>query len=830
MSDGAELNGVTQANLTGGAGVASGAPASSEGASLQSAALQAAALQAAALQSAAAAGEASAPAAAQVAAAAASVQAPAPEAAKDAPEPKARKRRDEDETREDKDEKKLALAEDEEDLSGQIENFFAAIAAEESSAATAQVSDDDDDDGGIPVAILIGAGVLAVIGIAVLVFGNDEDKNEPPVAVADTGAVNEGASLTGSVATNDTDGDGDALTFALTGTAPAGLTFNPNGSFTFDANNAAYNGLAAGQTQQVVVNYTVTDGEDTASSTLTITVTGTNDAPTAAAVTGPAATEGGAAVSATVAGTDPDQGAVLTYALVSPVAGVSINATTGVVTLNPADPAYNGLAAGQTQQVVANVRVSDAQGASATTTVTFNVTGTNDAPVVTAQTGPAATEGGAAVTGTFAATDPEGGALTFALVEPVAGLTINSTTGAFTLDPTNAAFNNLAAGETRNVVANVRVTDAAGASTTQTLTFVVTGTNDAPVVAAQTGPAATEGGAAVTGTFAATDPEGQALTFALVEPVAGLTLNATTGAFSLNPADPSFSNLAAGETRNVVANVRVTDAQGASTTQTLTFVVTGVGAVTQTLDVDSDANLTTRFAITTNAGTGAFTFTDDDDVANTVRVNGFGADDTLIFDAGVSSVAFSNIDADGDGVANDLSITINKNGTVSDILLANSVDPNLIIFDEAGAEAAIGAGADNFRFGGVSTPPPVTGPVGQTAQGIDVDNDNNLNTYRLFDAGTDGFTFRDDADIANSVQIINLGPNDRIVLETGNTYAFANIDFDGDGLANDLQVIANKNGTVSDIIIKNAVDPNALVFNEATAEQALGNVDYFSFA
>src|SRR5205823_3804383 len=73
--------------------------------------------------------------------------------------------------------------------------------------------------------------------------------------------------------------DGASLTYAVN--APvAGLTLNPNGSYSLDASNAAYQHLAAGATTDVVANYTVHDGQGaTSSSTLTITVTGVNDAP-----------------------------------------------------------------------------------------------------------------------------------------------------------------------------------------------------------------------------------------------------------------------------------------------------------------------------------------------------------------------------------------------------------------------------------------------------------------------------------------------------------------------------------------------------------------------
>ena len=84
--------------------------------------------------------------------------------------------------------------------------------------------------------------------------------NDAPVAVADSNAGNEDTTISGTVATNDSDvDDGAVLTYATTGPVPAGLTFNSNGSYSFDASNAAYQHLAQGATEVVTVGYTVTD-------------------------------------------------------------------------------------------------------------------------------------------------------------------------------------------------------------------------------------------------------------------------------------------------------------------------------------------------------------------------------------------------------------------------------------------------------------------------------------------------------------------------------------------------------------------------------------------
>ena len=96
--------------------------------------------------------------------------------------------------------------------------------------------------------------------------------------------------------------------------------------------------------------------------------------------------------------------------------------------------------------------------------------------------------------------------LTYTLNAPVTGLTLNAD-GSYSFDPANAAYNSLAVGQTRVVVANYTVADGNGGTATSTLTITVTGTNDAPVALADTA-VATEGAvAAVTGSVATNDSD-----------------------------------------------------------------------------------------------------------------------------------------------------------------------------------------------------------------------------------------------------------------------------------------------------------------------------------
>ncbi|MCJ2378977.1 Ig-like domain-containing protein [Vibrio sp. ZSDZ34] len=104
--------------------------------------------------------------------------------------------------------------------------------------------------------------------------------NDAPVAEAKTDSVIEDTVITGVVSASDVDlGDDAELSFSTDSTAE-GLTFNADGSYTFDA--SSYDSLGKGEKLVLEIPVTVTDEHDAAAqTTLTITVTGTNDAPVA---------------------------------------------------------------------------------------------------------------------------------------------------------------------------------------------------------------------------------------------------------------------------------------------------------------------------------------------------------------------------------------------------------------------------------------------------------------------------------------------------------------------------------------------------------------------
>ncbi|OLO06305.1 hypothetical protein BTW08_18245, partial [Salinicola sp. MH3R3-1] len=112
--------------------------------------------------------------------------------------------------------------------------------------------------------------------------------NDAPVAVADTQTTGENTALTGQVPAA-TDVDGTIASYALdtgVGQGNGALSFSADGSYTFTP-GTDFDALAADESRDVTFSYTAidNDGGVSAPKTVTITVTGTNDAPVAVADT-----------------------------------------------------------------------------------------------------------------------------------------------------------------------------------------------------------------------------------------------------------------------------------------------------------------------------------------------------------------------------------------------------------------------------------------------------------------------------------------------------------------------------------------------------------------
>jgi VCBS repeat-containing protein len=309
----------------------------------------------------------------------------------------------------------------------------------------------------------------------VAVLLNSTVTNQAPVAAGDAFSTAEDTVLTvppPGVLGNDSDPDGDPLTVALvSGPGHGSLTLNANGSFNY---------IPAGNfTGTDSFTYRASDGTLTSNpATVAITVTATNDAPTAAGEAYSTAEDTALTVAPPgVLGndTDPD-GDPLTAALVT-------GPSHGSLTLNPNGsfsytPAGN-FAGGDSF----TYRASDGTLTSNPATVAITVTATNDTPAGVADAYTTAedtvlTVPAPGVLGNDS--DPDGDPLTAALVT-------GPSHGTLTLNP-NGSFSYSPAGNFNDGDSfTYRASDGSLDSNPVTVAITVSAANDAPTVTVAAG-------------------------------------------------------------------------------------------------------------------------------------------------------------------------------------------------------------------------------------------------------------------------------------------------------------------------------------------------------
>ncbi len=531
--------------------------------------------------------------------------------------------------------------------------------------------------------------------------------NDAPVLQADVGAVNEDAILTvdaaSGVLANDSDVDGNALkvTGILSGTSGTAtavnasgdtvltnsygtLTIRADGSYSFNANGADAQKLAAGQLANVVFTYTATDGTESRTSTLTITITGTNDAPVLQADVGAVNEDAiltvDAASGVLANDSDVDGNALKVTGILSGTSGTAtaVNASGDTVLTNSygtltirADGSYsfnaNGadaqkLAAGQLANVVFTYTATDGT-ESRTSTLTITITGTNDAPVLQADVGAvnedailtvdaasgvlandSDVDGNALkVTGILSGTSGTATAVNASgdtvLTNSYGTLTIRAD-GSYSFNANGADAQKLAAGQLANVVFTYTATDGTE-SRTSTLTITITGTNDAPVLQADVGAvnedailtvdaasgvlandSDVDGNALkVTGILSGTSGTATAVNASgdtvLTNSYGTLTIRAD-GSYSFNANGADAQKLAAGQLANVVFTYTATDGTE-SRTSTLTITITGTNDAPV---LQADVGAVNEDAILTVDAASGVLANDSDVDGNALKVTG----------------------------------------------------------------------------------------------------------------------------------------------------------------------------------------------------------------
>ena len=479
------------------------------------------------------------------------------------------------------------------------------------------------------------------------------DTNTAPVLAAiGNQSVNEGATLSFTASATDPDLPAQSLTYSLDAASLAlGMSINSStGAFSWTPTEAQ-----GGLTPSVTI--TVTDngtGNLTDSETFTITVNDSNVAPVLAGIGNQAVNEG-ATLSFTATATDADvPSQTLTYSLdaASLALGMSIDANTGVFSWTPTE-GQGGLAPSVT------VTVTDNGTGALTDSETFTITvgDTNLAPVLAAIGNQSVNEG-ATLTFTASATDADlpSQSLTYSLdaASIALGMTINSSTGAFSWTPTEAQ-----GGLTPSVTVTVTDNGTGLLTDSETFTITVGDTNLAPVLTAIGNQSVNEG-ATLSFTASATDPDlpAQSLSYSLdaASLALGMTINSSTGVFSWTPTEAQ-----GGLTPSVT--VTVTDNGTGLLTDSETFTIT-------VNDINTAPVLAAIGNQTVNEGstlTFTATATDADLPANTLTYSLDAASIALgmSIDANTGAFSWTPTESQG-GLTPSVTITVTDNGSLTD--------------------------------------------------------------------------------------------------------------------------------------------------------------------
>ena len=326
-----------------------------------------------------------------------------------------------------------------------------------------------------------------------------------PVANNDfvTVAEGDGAAVI-DVLNNDTDANGDPLTIvSVNGSGATGQVILSNGEITYNP-NGQFESLAAGETATDSFTYTINDGASGSdSATVTITITGQNDAPDANDDSaGVFANAGDSVIDVLSNDSDVDASDTVTVISVdgSGAAG-QVSLVGGQVIYNP-NGQFDGLNQGETTTDSFTYTISDGNGGTDTATATITITGPapgNTAPVAVDDAPAAVSEDSGAFQINVLGNDSDADGDTLSIISidqtQTAGL-VTLENGQISYSP-NGQFDGLNDGETATDSFTYTISDGNGGVSTATVTITITGADDTPAP-----PVFTNGDDTVTGTDA----------------------------------------------------------------------------------------------------------------------------------------------------------------------------------------------------------------------------------------------------------------------------------------------------------------------------------------
>lgn len=243
---------------------------------------------------------------------------------------------------------------------------------------------------------------------------SDPDNSAPVLAPIGNKSVNENLPLEFTISATDADID-DTITYSATN-LPNGATLNTStGAFAWMPSYM--------QAGSYSVSFRASDGQDTDSETIAITVNNVNRPPVLAPIGSKSIDEAGT-LSFTISATDVD-GDSITYSAMNLPSGAALNSSTGAFAWTP----------DYTQSDSYNVTFTASDGSEQDSEiVTITVNNTNRAPVLSA-IGNKTIYPNNLLSFTISATDPDGDTITYSATNLPTGATLDSAGGEFSWTP-----------------------------------------------------------------------------------------------------------------------------------------------------------------------------------------------------------------------------------------------------------------------------------------------------------------------------------------------------------------------------------------------------------
>ena len=277
------------------------------------------------------------------------------------------------------------------------------------------------------------------------------DVNEPPIVTSGPTSVNNyvenGTTSVGTYSADDP--ENGTITWSLAGADAGKFDISPGGALTFKTPPDYETPTDTGGINEYLVTVVASDGTNSDTRAVTITVTNVDEPPV---VSGPTSVnnfaENGTGEAARYSAADPENDAI-TWSAGGADAGQFDLSPGGVLTFK-APPDYEAPTdTGRNNDYQVTV-VATAEGKTGTRVVTVTVTDENERPVVSGPTSVNSyTENGAADVGTYSADDPENATITWSLAGADSGQFDLSTSGVLTFKappnyeaPTDTGGNN----------------------------------------------------------------------------------------------------------------------------------------------------------------------------------------------------------------------------------------------------------------------------------------------------------------------------------------------------------------------------------------------------